>query len=33
MNANGLCLAIMGVWVVCQVFSGAALERLKLVPS
>lgn len=28
MNPAGLVIAIAGVWVVCQVFGGNALERL-----
>lgn len=28
MNPAGLVVAIAGIWVVCQVFGGNALERL-----
>jgi hypothetical protein len=27
-NANGIFLAVVGVWVLCQVFGGDALHRL-----
>lgn len=30
MNPAGLVIAIAGVWVVCQVMAGNALERLNL---
>jgi hypothetical protein len=29
--AGGIALAILGVWVLVQVFGGQALERLKVV--
>lgn len=29
--AGGIALAVLGVWVVVQVFGGNALERLKVV--
>lgn len=28
---GGLAIAVAGVWVLCQVFAGEALERLNLV--
>lgn len=31
MNANGLVLVIMGVWVLCQVFGGQVLQRLGVI--
>lgn len=31
MNPSGLFLAVLGVWVGCQIFGGGALERLRLV--
>lgn len=31
MNPGGLFLALLGVWVGCQVFGGEALERLRIV--
>ena len=31
MNPGGIFLALLGVWVGCQVFGGHALERLGLV--
>lgn len=31
MNPGGLFLAVLGVWVGCQVFGGEALERLRIV--
>jgi hypothetical protein len=31
MNPGGLFLALLGVWVGCQVFGGEALERLRVV--
>lgn len=30
MNANGLVVLMSGVWVLCQVFGGDALHRLKV---
>lgn len=31
MNASGIALAILGAWVIVQVWGGHALERLKVV--
>ena len=31
MNASGVVLIVLGVWVGCQVFGGNALHRLKIV--
>lgn len=31
MNAGGLVLVVVGLWVVCQVLGGNALERLGVV--
>jgi len=31
MNPGGIFLALLGVWVGCQVFGGEALERLRIV--
>jgi len=28
---GGLAVAVLGVWVLCQVFAGEALERLNIV--
>jgi len=30
MNPGGLFLAVLGVWVGCQIFGGEALERLRI---
>jgi hypothetical protein len=30
-NPGGIFLALLGVWVGCQVFGGHALERLRIV--
>jgi hypothetical protein len=32
-NPGGIFLAVLGVWVACQVFGGEALERLGVVDS
>ena len=31
MNANGLVLSVIGVWVITQVFAGDALRRLRII--
>jgi hypothetical protein len=31
MNPGGVFLAVLGVWLGCQVFGGEALERLKVI--
>jgi hypothetical protein len=31
MNPGGVFLAVLGVWVGCQIFGGQALERLRIV--
>lgn len=31
MNASGVVLIVLGVWVGCQVFGGHALQRLNIV--
>jgi hypothetical protein len=31
MNANGLVLAVAGVWVIFQLFAGDALRRLRII--
>jgi len=31
MNANGLVLAVAGVWVITQIFAGDALRRLRII--
>jgi hypothetical protein len=31
MNSSGVVLALLGVWVGCQVFGGKALQRLNIV--
>lgn len=31
MNPGGLFLAVLGVWVGCQIFGGEALERLGII--
>jgi hypothetical protein len=31
MNPSGAVLMIFGVWALCQVFGGDALQRLKIV--
>ena len=31
MNAGGIAIAIIGAWVVVQIWGGDALERLKVV--
>ncbi|MCW2754657.1 MAG: hypothetical protein JWQ32_2068 [Marmoricola sp.] len=31
MNANGLVVAIAGIWVLCQLFGGDALGRLGII--
>jgi hypothetical protein len=31
MNPGGVFLALLGVWVGCQVFGGEALERLRII--
>lgn len=33
MNASGVVLVILGVWVGCQLFGGNALERLNILPA
>lgn len=33
MNSSGIVLAVAGVWVLCQVLGGRALERLGIVGS
>jgi hypothetical protein len=30
MNPGGIFLALLGVWVGCQIFGGQALERLNI---
>jgi hypothetical protein len=30
-NPGGVFLALLGVWVGCQIFGGEALERLRVV--
>jgi hypothetical protein len=30
-NPGGIFLALLGVWIGCQVFGGEALERLRIV--
>lgn len=32
MNPRGYVLVIAGAWVLCQVFGGNALQRLKIIP-
>lgn len=32
MNPRGYVLVIAGIWVICQVFGGNALQRLKIIP-
>ena len=31
MNANGIALVLLGVWVLVQVFGGHALQRLGVI--
>lgn len=31
MNPGGIFLAVLGVWIGCQVLGGQALERLRIV--
>jgi hypothetical protein len=31
MNPGGIFLAVLGVWVGCQILGGEALERLRIV--
>lgn len=31
MNLNGVVVAIVGFWVLCQIFGGDALERLRVI--
>lgn len=33
MNPSGVVMALVGVWIGCQLFGGHALERLKIVAS
>lgn len=33
MNAGGLAVAILGAWVITQIWGGNALERLRVIPS
>lgn len=32
MNSGGLVIAIVGIWLGCQVFGGRMLERLTIIP-
>lgn len=31
MNPSGILLSIAGIWVLCQVFGGEALQRLGII--
>lgn len=33
MNPSGVVLMVAGVWVLCQVFGGQALQRLGIIES
>jgi hypothetical protein len=33
MNPSGILIGIAGVWVLCQVFGGEALQRLGIIGS
>lgn len=33
MNASGIVLTVIGVWVLTQVLGGKALQRTKVIPS